>query len=356
LLSLLPLALCCAVVLALGLGLQFVARARVKRPLTSVTTRQVRVKRARIDSRRLPRQVELGDDLEIKELRPQPVELDETALDVTFAAEELRCSHVVVSYEDGADVDEPTTPGQRIRIIASGETHRGLVRACNEDRLLLLPERSVFAVADGMGGHAGGAVASELAVKKLEASHGYRDFQGHLAGAIQGMPRRARELALSVQMANQAVREVAASTPELRDMGTTLVAARFSEQKQRVYIAHVGDSRCYRLRRGSLRQLTHDHTMASVGFVGPNGARLLRAVGLEEQLDIDVIVDRPQAGDVYCLCSDGLPKMVKDEELRRVLETVPDLPEAVQRLVALANGRGGADNVTVLLVRVLAGI
>jgi serine/threonine protein phosphatase PrpC len=152
--------------------------------------------------------------------------------------------------------------------------------------------------------------------------------------------------------AHQAVFSAAHATPELSKMGTTLVAARFSPNKQRVYIGHVGDSRCYRFRRGHLRQLTADQTMGTIGLKGPHADDLLQAVGVTADLSIDLIVDKPQAGDIYLLCSDGLNKMVSDLQIQQTLATQRDLEAAVYGLIELANDAGGRDNVTVILIKV----
>jgi serine/threonine protein phosphatase PrpC len=306
--------------------------------------------RRRQDSRPLPRIAELGDEHEITVITaaPSAEELAEVeACDVT----ELRPSRVELTYEDEADVDEPTAPGARILMAARGDSDRGRFRENNEDRLLLASERSMFVVADGMGGHAGGEVASELAVHTLSEVYTRHDFRGSVESA-RPIPRRARELSQAIQMANHAIFEQAAATPGLRDMGTTLVAAKFSPRKQRVYIGHVGDSRCYRIRRGGIRQLTIDHNMASMGVTGPNAGRLARALGIASSVTIDLIVDRPLPQDVYCLCSDGLPKMLSDEEIRDIVQRERDLEAAVYSLIELANDRGGRDNITVVLVRV----
>jgi serine/threonine protein phosphatase PrpC len=146
---------------------------------------------------------------------------------------------------------------------------------------------------------------------------------------------------------------LAAADRALSGMGTTLVAARFSPNKQRLYVGHVGDSRCYRLRGGTLRQLTTDHTMAALGMKGPHSKDLFQAVGVNERLVIDLIVDKPQDSDVYLLCSDGLSKMLSDKEIRDVLVEQEDLESALYTLIEHANDRGGNDNVTIVIVKVL---
>lgn len=335
--------------LASWLSLRGRREEKERRASQPVSTRVVKVARARIDSRPLPKLVEDGGDLEITVIESTPAEV----LEVLELGEldQLRPSRVDLIYEDEAEIDEPTSPVARILTSARGDTHCGRQRSKNEDRLLVLPQQAIFVVADGMGGHAGGALASELAVRALEEAYERKAFHGTV-DTRRPIPRRARDLSLAIQQANHAVHSKACATPEFSEMGTTLVVAKFSPRKQRVYIGHVGDSRCYRLRRGTLRQLTTDHNLASVGFHGPNDGRLVRALGIQPSVTIDLIIDRPLPDDVYCLCSDGLPKMVSDEEICRVIQREPDLDRAVQALIALANERGGKDNITVVLVRV----
>jgi protein phosphatase len=305
-------------------------------------------------------QTDLADDDDITVLRAIPVFDGSTELTVEAAPEakddepeEDRVSRVELSYEEGAEADEITASSARILLYAGGDSDRGHVRQRNEDSLLMMPERSLFAIADGMGGHRGGEVASSVAIDTLRDAFCRSTFEGriHVAGEV---PRRARELAAAVQMSNECVRSMALADRELSDMGTTLVAARFSPNKQRLYVGHVGDSRCYRLRRGLLRQLTTDHTMASLGMKGPRSKDLYQAVGVNPDLTIDMIVDKPQEEDVYLLCSDGLSKMLSDDEIREVLVDHQDLESALYTLIELSNDRGGNDNVTVIIVKVLA--
>lgn len=261
-------------------------------------------------------------------------------------------SRLELSFEAEAEVEEVTSPNVRILISALGDSDKGRKRARNEDSLLVLPERSLFAVADGMGGHAGGEVASALAVDVLRDAFERNVFEARTESAVE-VPRRARELACAIQMANEAIFAFGQSDPQLHKMGTTMVVARFSPNKQRVYIGHVGDSRCYRLRGSVLRQLTKDHVMSTFGVTGPRGNDLFQAVGVQPTLSIDLIVDKPRENDLYLLCSDGLSKMATDEEVREVLMQEADLDSAVCRLIALANDHGGRDNTTLILVKVL---
>jgi protein phosphatase len=263
-------------------------------------------------------------------------------------------ARVVVAYEDEAEEEEEesTSPQARILVIASGDTDRGQRRTANDDSLLVSTEHNLFAVADGMGGYAGGSVASALAIEELTQAFERQAFRAALRSAGP-IPRRGAELASSIMQAHQAVSCAARASHELRKMGTTLVAARFSPNKQRVYIGHVGDSRCYRFRRGRLRQLTRDQTMSTIGLAGPHADDLLQAIGVTRDLSIDLLVDKPLAGDIYLLCSDGLNKMVNNRQIQQTLATQRDLEAAVYGLIELANDAGGKDNVTVVLVKVL---
>jgi serine/threonine protein phosphatase PrpC len=261
-------------------------------------------------------------------------------------------SRIKIAYEQEAEEEETTSPLARILISARGDSDRGHKRRANEDSLLAMPERSLFAVADGMGGYHGGAVASSLAVETVRQSFERERFVGELQ-SDKPVPRRAKELASAVLQANWAVFQAARRDPSLAQMGSTLVAARFSPNKQRVYIANVGDSRCYRLRGGKLRQLTTDQTMRLVGLQGPGANDLLQAIGVTADLAIDLIVDKPRPNDLYLLCSDGLTKMVEDEEIERLLVDESDLESAVYGLIERANDHGGKDNVTVILIKVI---
>jgi protein phosphatase len=153
-------------------------------------------------------------------------------------------------------------------------------------------------------------------------------------------------------MANEAIFERAKAEPELNGMGTTVVSARFSPNKQRLYVGHVGDSRCYRLRDQELRQVTTDHTMGSLGVTGPLAERLERAVGIAPAVKVDIIIARPLPNDIYLLCSDGLSKMVSDAAMRDILIAEKDLNKAAAALIATANAKGGRDNITVILIQV----
>jgi protein phosphatase len=254
-----------------------------------------------------------------------------------------------IVYDDDAAEDEPTHSGALILVTATAQTDKGNRRKRNEDSLLAREDQGIFVVADGMGGYRGGEIASQLAVATIERAFSTKRFDGPQHDTI---PPRASELARAIQMANEAIFEKAAGDKQLEGMGTTICAARFSANKQRVYIGHVGDSRVYRLRAGKLRQMTSDHTMQKLGVEGDGAAHLSRAVGVWPVVPIDIVLGKPQPGDLYLLCSDGLSKMVRDTEIEETLVANASPEAAAEALVSAANEHGGKDNITVIVVRV----
>ena len=254
-----------------------------------------------------------------------------------------------IVHDENAATDEPTQIEPLFLVSATAQTDTGLRRKRNEDSLLVLDSSSLFVVADGMGGYEGGQLASQLAVQTISNAYRSSSFDGP---AHENVAVHASELARAIQMANAAVLETAKAQPKLAGMGTTLCAARFSGNKRRLYIGHVGDSRCYRLRGGTFVQMTADHTMADLGVVGPGSAHLSRAVGIWPAVPIDIVMAVPLPNDLYLLCSDGLTKMLSDDAIADVLRGKDDLKGAVEELIAAANAGGGKDNVTVILIRV----
>jgi serine/threonine protein phosphatase PrpC len=250
------------------------------------------------------------------------------------------------AYEAEADVSRPNP---LILVNALGRTDPGLKRKHNEDSYLVLESHDVFMVADGMGRHAAGEVASQLAVETVT-----RTFE---QAAFESRPRvdesrEAHRLRCAALDANDAVFTRSQEVDQYHGMGTTMVAMHFSRGRERAAILHAGDSRCYRLRGGELVQLTTDHTLGAAGIAGGNSTMLSRAVGIEPALDPDVLLERPQPDDVYLLCSDGLSRMVPEEQMLPLLTASRDLDQVSAKLIEVANAAGGRDNVTVILVRV----
>jgi len=254
-----------------------------------------------------------------------------------------------IVYDEDAATEEPTRSESLFLVHAKAQTDTGLRRKRNEDSLLVHEGEKLFVVADGMGGYRGGELASQIAVKTIGMAYETRTFEGP---AHEGVAPEATNLARAIQMANAAILEMTKIKPDLTGMGTTVCAARFAPNKNRVFIGHVGDSRCYRLRDGTLEQITADHTMADEGVTGPEAGKLSRAVGVWPTVTIDISVVVPKPGDDYLLCSDGLTKMLPDDAITEILRAETEPSAAVERLIALANERGGKDNVTVILVRV----
>ncbi|WP_374356536.1 PP2C family serine/threonine-protein phosphatase, partial [Chitinimonas sp.] len=222
-----------------------------------------------------------------------------------------------------------------------------------------------FAVlADGMGGYNAGEVASGIATTLL--SQGVKAateiMAPHSPEPMSGKPAAHRILRLEIEKANLAIFQTAQSQPQCAGMGTTLVAALFYDN--RLTVAHVGDSRVYRLRGDDFGPITKDHSLLQEqldsGMITPEQAKLsqnknlvTRAVGIDPQLDPELNDFEVQVGDVYLICSDGLNDMIDDEEIGLVLSTVStNLPLAAQQLIQMANDNGGRDNVSVILIRI----
>jgi protein phosphatase len=260
--------------------------------------------------------------------------------------------NVSVTGEVPVDVEEeeePTGPNALILVTAVGRTDPGLKRKHNEDAYVILEDHHLFVIADGMGRHAAGEVASQLCVDAITEAFRSGDFGPDREPPL---PKRASRLRGSILLANDRILAAAQENDAYTGMGTTVVAAYFSPNNQRVYVANVGDSRCYRLRDGKLHQLTIDHTLGNAGIQGKSASVLSRAVGIEENVDVDASMESPLPGDIYLLCSDGLSRMVKDEEIQHTLVGVKDLEEATKILIDKANQGGGRDNITTILVRV----
>ena len=264
-------------------------------------------------------------------------------------------------------------------------THRGRVRRGNEDTCAAAPEIGAFVVCDGMGGAAAGEIASNLAADTFLAS---------LGPAVKGTAAAGPEVRLNaaIQAANQAVYEQSRQSHKLAGMGTTLVAllhapiVNGSGGKRRtpsdhtnsrvtdpptLWLGHVGDSRCYRRRRGRLEQLTHDHSLveeqlragqitAAQAAQSPMRNLITRAIGSQATVEADIQSHRPQPNDVYLLASDGLTHEIDDVEISEILAAIPKPPtkasltSACEALITAANRNGGHDNITVLLVAVTA--
>jgi len=236
----------------------------------------------------------------------------------------------------------------------------------NEDNYAILNDEDLFIVADGMGGHASGEVASQMAIDtmkdffratskdpeatwpyKMDKSRGYQE----------------NRLITGIKLANLRIFEAAQRNAGQRGMGTTMVSLLAVDDG--VLVGHVGDSRVYRLREGKLTQLTEDHSLLNdyikmkrlspeeiANF--PHKNVIVRALGMKESVKVDCFLDKPEVGDVYVLCTDGLSGPVTDEEIRDIMyNNRHDLNNVSKGLIERANKNGGPDNITVILARVL---
>ena len=234
---------------------------------------------------------------------------------------------------------------------SADRSHVGMVRAINEDACLALPERGLWAVADGMGGHEAGDVASQMVIETLQQIKpptNWPDFLEAVRECLRDVNRR--------------LREESAQRYQHRTIGSTVVVLIAYEAQ--CACLWVGDSRIYRLRDGQLRQLTRDHShvqeLVDQGLIAPENAHrhplanvITRAVGSADELQIDEVVHPLQAGDLFLLCSDGLNKTVGDEEIARLLaHSDHNCQEAVKAFIHLALMRDANDNVTTVVVNI----
>jgi serine/threonine protein phosphatase PrpC len=249
-----------------------------------------------------------------------------------------------------------------LRIDAHGLTDVGRRRDQNEDALLLDPDLRLYVVADGMGGHAGGGTASRLAVETMQrVVREARDADPDTftaAGDIRDSPLP-DVLRRAVERASEVVFGTAQADPALAGMGTTATAVLCDAR--RAFVAHVGDSRAYLVRAGRIHQLSDDHSLVNeqlkAGAISADEARhsrfkniITRSVGFEREVQVDLVALELAAADVLVVCCDGLTNLVDDAEILRTVQESP-LAGAPARLVALANARGGDDNITVIVIR-----
>ena len=254
---------------------------------------------------------------------------------------------------------------KRVVVHASAKTDVGRVRERNEDSYLLDHDHMLYVVADGMGGHAGGQRASQLAVATLHAyvQQGAQSV-GQMAppGADEASPPVAQFLADGVRHACATIFDEAEQNHALLGMGTTTTALMLRHGW--AYIAHVGDSRCYMQREGRLAQLTEDHSLVNeqvrAGLITREMAQksrmkniITRSVGFERDVDVDTFLLPVQVGDHFLLCSDGLSNLIEEHELAEAMSEQQD-QDLVGALVQQALERGGDDNVTIVAVRVAA--
>ncbi len=243
-------------------------------------------------------------------------------------------------------------------------TDPGMVRSHNEDSIAADAEVGLVVLADGMGGYNAGEVASGIATTVIttELRQVVEATPPHSAKATEGETLAEKMLREQILKANTSIFRAAQSQPQYAGMGTTLVVALFYDNK--VAVAHIGDSRLYRLRANKFEQVTRDHSLLQEqidgGFISKQEARLsanknlvTRALGIDASVEPEIHEYTAEVGDVYLLCSDGLCDMVSDEDISMALQTIgSNLKLCAQQLIQMANDNGGRDNVSVILVRV----
>jgi len=245
-------------------------------------------------------------------------------------------------------------------------TDVGLQREHNEDSYTVLPEHDLFIVADGMGGHRAGDVASRLATETIA------DFFRSTANEDVTWPyhfdttltEEENRLLTGIRIANRQIFERSVRSREYQGMGTTMVSMLFSETREAVFIGHVGDSRCYRVREGEIRLMTRDHSLVNDYLLAmpelteeqrnelPKNV-ITRALGMQDHVVVDLQTDRPRPGDVYLLCSDGLSGMIPDDDILAIVEAAVEPSEVCRKLIEKANANGGEDNITAVVLRVV---
>lgn len=251
-----------------------------------------------------------------------------------------------------------------MRIESVGISDQGRVRTRNEDSFLNDDKVRLYIVADGMGGHLGGDVASKMAVELIRDyilnSHVAKNSDS--ADYDSGLHTEVEKIMVSaLRTANDRIYEESAKRPEYRGMGTTTTTALV--RNKQLTVAHVGDSRAYLVRNGVIKQVTEDHSWVNeqvkAGFITSEEARnhrfknvITRSLGHEKNIQVDIVQLDLKDGDKFLLCSDGLSNLVTDAEIKDAVENL-DMKEALQELVNLANERGGYDNITAVLIRVV---
>ena len=254
-----------------------------------------------------------------------------------------------------------------MKIRYAAKTDVGMKRTHNEDYFSLIEDEQLFIVADGMGGHASGEVASKMAADTIgEFYNRTRDDEDatwpyKMDRSLSYIENR---LVCSIKLANLRIFETSSRDLRYKGMGTTLVSSMVAGDK--IYVGHVGDSRAYRVRDGVITQLTRDHSLledykeAKPDMTEeeernfPHKNVITRALGMRETVQVDIRAHQIISGDVYILCSDGLSGMLTDPQIQQITSNAKSLERAVAELVDAANRNGGTDNVTTLLLQCVA--
>lgn len=263
-----------------------------------------------------------------------------------------------------SDLSE-TLRSRPMELIFAGLSDVGLQREHNEDSFCIVPDYELFIVADGMGGHKAGDVASTMATRSVVSFFEATENED-ATWPFQFDPQKSvdeNRLITGIKVANKKIYEASTRDRAVQGMGTTVVSLLFSKESQKMYVAHVGDSRCYRVRGEEIHQITRDHSLLNdyllvMPEMSPQQQQELpknvitRALGMQDTVVVDVVEVETQAGDVFLLCSDGLSGMVSDEAILETVREHLDAPQrAVEQLIDQANGAGGEDNVTAVVVK-----
>jgi serine/threonine protein phosphatase PrpC len=253
-----------------------------------------------------------------------------------------------------------------MKIRYAAKTDVGMKRNHNEDYFSLIEDEQLFIVADGMGGHASGEVASKLAAETVgEFYQRTKDEDATWPYKVdRSLSYIENRLVCGIKLANFRIYESANRDIRYKGMGTTIVAAMIKGDK--IYLAHVGDSRCYRIRGPKIEQLTRDHSLledykeAKPDMTEeeqrnfPHKNVITRALGMRDTVQVDVKPHQILDGDYYVMCSDGLSGMVEDEQIRDIIQKSKTLERVVEELVDHANRAGGTDNITTLVLQCVA--
>ena len=255
-----------------------------------------------------------------------------------------------------------------MNFIAAGLSDVGRQREHNEDSYCILSDHRLFVVADGMGGHRAGDVASHMATTEMTAFFDATRIDGDAGDSPveddSHLTPDQNRLVSAVKLANQRIFQASVGNRSVQGMGTTVVGALYAREDRKIHIAHVGDSRAYRVRAGDITQLTRDHSLLNdYLLVMPNltdaqrerlpSNVITRALGMQEVVAVDLYFENVEPGDVYVLCTDGLNGMVSDEGILGIVRGAgQDVEIAAKALIARANQNGGEDNTTVVVVRI----
>lgn len=247
-----------------------------------------------------------------------------------------------------------------------GKTHPGMKRELNEDNFAVLEDEGVFVVADGMGGHNAGEVASEIAIETITNFFKSSSQDEDMTWPYKLDPSLsldANKLLVGIKFANRRIFKSASSNTSYAGMGTTVVSILARNDNSEIYVAHVGDSRCYCHYKGELVQVSEDHSLLNeyikAGQITKEQAKnfphknvIMRALGMKDNVLVDIQKRTARPGETYIICSDGLSDMVSDKDINEIINRGLTLDESAQILIDQANANGGKDNITVVMVQV----